>query len=299
MFDEVGERVTRLDAVKLVLNDFIDRREADRIGLIVFGSAAYLQTPFTDDHLVWAQLLEETEIGMAGQSTVFGDAIGLAIKLFRESASDNRVLIILTDGNDTGSRVPPDRAAEIAHDHGITIHAIAVGDPSAAGEGKIDIDGRRVDVMIIGQQKGRDMKENLWRNFGSPHPEGYRKALRLMQQAEKFGRPVITFIDTPGAYPGLGAEERGQAEAIGRAIETMSQLSVPVITTVMGEGGSGGALAIGVALTMANFDRGLFDMIQSVIGFIAPPVSAVFLIGVLWRRATSTAALSTLGAAAA
>ncbi|CUA82700.1 MULTISPECIES: acetyl-CoA carboxylase carboxyltransferase subunit alpha [Gulbenkiania] len=101
-------------------------------------------------------------------------------------------------------------------------------------------------VMVIGHQKGRDTKEKIYRNFGMPRPEGYRKALRLMKLAEKFGLPVVTFVDTPGAYPGIGAEERGQSEAIGRNLYEMAKLRVPVICTVIGEGGSGGALAIAV-----------------------------------------------------
>jgi len=102
-------------------------------------------------------------------------------------------------------------------------------------------------VMIIGHQKGRDTKEKIHRNFGMPRPEGYRKALRLMKTAERFGIPVLTFIDTPGAYPGIGAEERGQSEAIARNLFEMAGLKTPIIATVIGEGGSGGALAIGVA----------------------------------------------------
>lgn len=101
-------------------------------------------------------------------------------------------------------------------------------------------------VVVIGHQKGRDTKEKIYRNFGMPRPEGYRKALRLMKLAEKFSLPVITFVDTPGAYPGIGAEERGQSEAIGRNLYEMARLKVPVICTVIGEGGSGGALAIAV-----------------------------------------------------
>jgi acetyl-CoA carboxylase carboxyl transferase subunit alpha len=100
--------------------------------------------------------------------------------------------------------------------------------------------------MVIGHQKGRDTKEKIRRNFGMPRPEGYRKALRLMRMAEKFGIPVMTFIDTPGAYPGIGAEERGQSEAIARNLYVMSELRTPIICTIIGEGGSGGALAIGV-----------------------------------------------------
>ena len=103
------------------------------------------------------------------------------------------------------------------------------------------------EVMIIGHQKARETKQKVYRNFGMPNPEGYRKALRLMQIAEKFNRPIITFVDTPGAYPGLGAEERGQAEAIARNLREMARLQVPIITVIIGEGGSGGALAIAVA----------------------------------------------------
>ncbi|HUW25010.1 MAG TPA: acetyl-CoA carboxylase carboxyltransferase subunit alpha [Gallionella sp.] len=110
-------------------------------------------------------------------------------------------------------------------------------------------------VMVIGHQKGRDTKEKIVRNFGMPRPEGYRKALRLMRLAEKFGIPILTFIDTPGAYPGVGAEERGQSEAIGRNLYEMTELRVPIICTVIGEGGSGGALAIAVgdALLMLQY----------------------------------------------
>jgi Ca-activated chloride channel family protein len=133
-----GEKVDRLDAVKVVLKELAAQRASDRLGLIVFGSAAFLQTPFTDDHLVWTQLLTETEIGMAGQSTVFGDAIGLAIKLFQESDSNNRVLIILTDGNDTGSTVPPVDAAKVAATRDIRIYTIAIGDPASVGEEALD-----------------------------------------------------------------------------------------------------------------------------------------------------------------
>jgi acetyl-CoA carboxylase carboxyl transferase subunit alpha len=117
-------------------------------------------------------------------------------------------------------------------------------------------------VMVIGHQKGRDMKENLQRNFGMPHPEGYRKALRLMKMGEKFGRPVITMIDTMGAYPGLGAEERGQAEAIARNLRDMSALKVPTIAVVIGEGGSGGALAMGVADRVLMLENSVYSVIS-------------------------------------
>ena len=106
------------------------------------------------------------------------------------------------------------------------------------------------------------MKENLWRNFGSPHPEGYRKALRLMHLAEKFKRPIITFIDTPGAYPGIGAEERGQAEAIAMNLREMARLRVPVISIVIGEGGSGGALALGVTNRILILEHSIYSVIS-------------------------------------
>ena len=116
-------------------------------------------------------------------------------------------------------------------------------------------------VMVIGHQRGRDTKENLKRNFGMPHPEGYRKALRLMKLAEKYKIPIITLIDTPGAWAGLGAEERGQSEAIARNLFEMSRLEVPVIATVIGEGGSGGALALGVADRVLMLENAVYSVI--------------------------------------
>ena len=133
---------------------------------------------------------------------------------------------------------------------------------------------RGTSVMVIGHQKGRDMKDNLRRNFGMAHPEGYRKSLRLMKQAEKFGRPVITLIDTPGAYPGIGAEERGQGEAIARNLREMASLRTPLISLVIGEGGSGGALALGVT------DR-ILMLEHSVYSVISPEGCAA----ILWRSA--------------
>ena len=131
------------------------------------------------------------------------------------------------------------------------------------------------EVMVIGHQKGRDMKQKLLRNFGMPNPEGYRKALRAMKLAEKFNRPVFTFVDTAGAHPGLGAEERGQAEAIARNLREMSRLKVPIITTVTGEGGSGGALAIAVA------DRVL--MLENAVYSVITPEGCA---SIMWRDAT-------------
>jgi len=132
-------------------------------------------------------------------------------------------------------------------------------DPAIVG-GLARFDGR--PVMLIGQQKGRDTKAKVQRNFGMPRPEGYRKALRLLRMAEKFALPVITFIDTPGAYPGVGAEERGQSEAIARNLLEMSGLRTPIIAVVIGEGGSGGALAIGVADQVLMLQYSIYSVIS-------------------------------------
>lgn len=132
-------------------------------------------------------------------------------------------------------------------------------DPSIVG-GIARLDG--MPVMVIGHQKGRDTKQNILRNFGMSRPEGYRKALRLMKMAERFRLPVLTFIDTPGAYPGVGAEERGQSEAIARNLLVMAELKTPIICTVIGEGGSGGALAIGVGDRVMMLEYGTYSVIS-------------------------------------
>jgi acetyl-CoA carboxylase carboxyl transferase subunit alpha len=132
-------------------------------------------------------------------------------------------------------------------------------DPAIVG-GLGRLHGR--SVVVIGQQKGRDIKENLKRNFGMPHPEGYRKALRLMRLAERFRLPVVTLIDTPGAHPGLGAEERGQAEAIARNIEDMAALRTPIVVAIVGEGGSGGALALAVGDRVLILENAIYSVIS-------------------------------------
>lgn len=134
------------------------------------------------------------------------------------------------------------------------------GDDKAIIGGIATIDG--IPVTVIGEQKGKKAKENMERNFGMPNPEGYRKALRLMKQAEKFKRPIITFIDTPGAYPGMGAEERGQGEAIARNIMEMSRLEVPIICIVIGEGSSGGALAIAVGDKIVMLENSIYTILS-------------------------------------
>jgi acetyl-CoA carboxylase carboxyl transferase subunit alpha len=132
-------------------------------------------------------------------------------------------------------------------------------DPAlVAGFAKLD----DMEVLLVGQQKGRDTNQRRYRNFGMPKPEGYRKALRLMHLAEKFGRPIITFIDTPGAYPGIDAEERGQAEAIAFNLREMAGLRVPIIVVVLGEGGSGGALAIGIGDRVLMMENAIYSVIS-------------------------------------
>jgi acetyl-CoA carboxylase carboxyl transferase subunit alpha len=136
----------------------------------------------------------------------------------------------------------------------------AFGDDAAIMTGMAQLDGRA--VMVVAEEKGRDTKQRLHRNFGMPKPEGYRKALRAMQMASKFGKPILTFLDTQGAYPGIDAEERGQGEAIARNLREMARLAVPVIAVVIGEGGSGGALALGVANTVLMLENSVYSVIS-------------------------------------
>ena len=147
-----GTRIDRLTAVKEVLDDFLSRREGDRVGLIVFGNAAFVQAPFTDDLDVCRQLLDETAVRMAGPRTALGDAIGLGITLFERSKVEQRVMIALTDGNDTGSKVPPAEAARIAAESNIVIHTVAIGNPEAVGEEKLDEEALRT---VANQTGGR------------------------------------------------------------------------------------------------------------------------------------------------
>ena len=134
------------------------------------------------------------------------------------------------------------------------------GDDKSIVGGIATLEG--IPVTVIGEQKGKNVKENMERNFGMPEPEGYRKALRLMKQAEKFKRPVVTFIDTPGAYPGMGAEERGQGEAIAKNLMEMSKLKVPIICVVIGEGSSGGALAIAVGDRIVMLENAVYSILS-------------------------------------
>lgn len=172
-----GKQISRLAAIKLVLAEFAEQREHDRLGLIVFGDSPYLQAPFTEDHRTWLTLLEETEIAMAGQSTMFGDAIGLAIKLFESSETENRVLIVLTDGNDTGSKVPPIEAAKVAERKDVTIYTIAVGDPETVGEEALDMEVLQSVADITGgsayQALDRTDLQRIYQDIARLEPEEY------------------------------------------------------------------------------------------------------------------------------
>lgn len=172
-----GAAISRLAAVKLVLAEFSEQRQHDRLGLIVFGDAPYLQAPFTEDHRTWLTLLQETDIGMAGQSTMLGDAIGLAIHLFEKSATENRVLIILTDGNDTGSKVPPIEAAKVAKDKGVTIYTIAIGDPETVGEEALDFTTMQAIADSTDgysyQALDREQLQKVYKDIAELEPEQY------------------------------------------------------------------------------------------------------------------------------
>ncbi|WP_227021308.1 vWA domain-containing protein [Oceaniferula marina] len=167
--DEKGQMRDRLTAVKQVVDTFLEHRENDRVGLILFGSAAFVQAPFTNDLDVCRELLAEAQVGMAGPKTAIGDAIGLSIHVFNRSEQKNKVLILLTDGNDTSSKVPPTDAARIARDKGIVIHTIAIGDPEAAGEEKLDEDSlREISQTTNGsfyRALDRDQLENIYQEI--------------------------------------------------------------------------------------------------------------------------------------
>jgi Ca-activated chloride channel family protein len=164
-----GQIVDRLTAVKQVLDDFLTKRQGDRVGLIFFGSAAFIQAPFTEDLKVCRALLSEAQVRMAGPQTMLGDAIGLAINVFKQSETEERVLIVLTDGNDTGSQVPPDKAAEIARDKRITIYTVAVGDPASVGEEKLDEETLQEIASITGGRyfygENRTELESIYREL--------------------------------------------------------------------------------------------------------------------------------------
>ncbi len=215
-----GAVVDRLEAVKQVLLELARQRDSDRLGLIVFGSAAYLQTPFTADHPVWSQLMTETEIGMAGQSTVFGDAIGLAIKLFRESGASNRVLFMFTDGNDTGSTVPPVDAARVAAANDIRIYTIAIGDPATLGEEALDLDTLgRVAELTGGrtfQALDREQLQEAYEAIAALEPELY-ETLSFRPRISLHWVPIALVGILYLVYHGWGAWQSWRAGRLSRA----------------------------------------------------------------------------------
>ena len=196
-----GKRLRRVDAVKQVVGEFIRKRRNDRIGLIVFGQAAYPVTPFTLDHDACLQILGQTDAGMAGPQTMIGDAIGLAIKQFNNSEAKQRVLILLTDGNDTGSRMPPRKAAEIASQNGITIHVVGLGDPHATGEDKVDYNALNDIAKATGGQvfhgENRVELEKAYATLDKITPQNF-KTLSYQPRRELFmfplGAAVLLFV---------------------------------------------------------------------------------------------------------
>jgi Ca-activated chloride channel family protein len=201
-----GEKVDRLVAVKGVLAELSAQREHDRLGLLVFGSAPYLQVPFTEDHATWLTLLNETQIGMAGASTVFGDAIGLAIKLFEDSETDNRVLIMLTDGNDSGSQVPPVDAAKVAHSYGIRIYTIAIGDPRTTGEKALDVRTLERVAEITGgryfQALDRDQLSAAYQSIAALEPADF-EALSYRPRESRHHLPIAMALVVFILYSGI------------------------------------------------------------------------------------------------
>ncbi len=194
--DEQGASIDRLSAAKAVLREFVQRREGDRVGLIVFGNAAYLQAPFTDDRATWLTLLDESEVAMAGPSTALGDAIGLALALFRQSETENRVLIVLTDGNDTGSRVPPIDAATVAAAQGVTVYTVAVGDPATVGEEALDLETLAQVAELTGGQSfaaiNRDSLSGAYERIDALEPAQY-DSLSFRPRTAVFHLPLTAF----------------------------------------------------------------------------------------------------------
>lgn len=194
--DSTGEEIDRLTVAKEVLKDFVAGREGDRLALIVFGSAAYLQAPFTEDHETWLELLDESIVNMAGPSTALGDAIGLSISHFRQSQTENRVLIVLTDGNDTGSKVPPLDAAKIAKVEGVTIYTVAVGDPTTVGEDALDMETLEAVAKTTGGSSfvatDREALSETYRRIDELEPANY-DSLSYRPRKAMFPVPLAGF----------------------------------------------------------------------------------------------------------
>ena len=213
-----GLRMSRLDAVKTVIADFVARRQTDRLGLAVFGQAAFLQAPFTEDREVVGALLEELQPRMAGAQTMIGDAIGLAVRLFEASEKQNKVVILLTDGNDTGSKMPVQRAAEIAGEEGITIHTIAMGDPTTLGEQALDTEALEAVARATGGRSflalDRERLETVYVELDGLEPEridtlSYRpkRPLHWVPLAVLLSFGAVLF-NLMLRFPGVGAAKR-------------------------------------------------------------------------------------------
>ena len=212
---------------------------------------------------------EEQEIDLSEEITLLGKRLErLKQQTFAGLSRWERVQVARASGRPTGL----DYVGRLFHGFRELHGDRTLGDDPALVTGLAEFGGR--SVMVIAQQKGRDTKENIHRNFGMSHPSGYRKAMRMFDLADKFGLPVVTLIDTPGAYPGIAAEEQGQAWVIAEAIRRMSRLRVPAVSVVIGEGGSGGALAIGVANTVMILENATYSVIS--------PESCA---AILWRDA--------------
>lgn len=207
--------------------------------------------------------IEKLAAGGSGKSGSHDEIRKLRMKL---AQLEHELYSHLTPWQRTQLARHPQRPSTLDYIGGIFCDFLELHGDRAFGDDRAIVGGfarfNDRSVMVIGHQKGKTLKERMQRNFGMPNPEGYRKALRLMQMAEKFGRPIVTFIDTPGAYPGIGAEERGQAEAIARNLLVMSRLTVPIISVVIGEGGSGGALALGVSDRLLMLEHGVYSVIS-------------------------------------
>jgi Ca-activated chloride channel homolog len=202
--DPGGERMDRLSAVKRVVADFIAKRKGDRIGLVVFGDAAYPQAPLTLDHASVQILLDQMQIGMAGPRTAIGDAIGLTVKLMADSRAEEKVLILLTDGNDTSSAIPPERAAEIAKQHKLVVHTIGIGDPDTTGEDRVDLDALARIASITGGRAFRALGQqkelaDVYATLDKLTPEKIRREI-YRPQRDFFWVPVAAGLSILALY---------------------------------------------------------------------------------------------------
>ncbi|TXS90745.1 VWA domain-containing protein [Parahaliea maris] len=236
--DTSGETVDRLSAVKAVLDDFLARRQGDRVGLIFFGSAAFVQAPFTEDLQVCRELLGEAQVRMAGPQTAFGDALGLAINVFERSTVQERVLIALTDGNDTASQVPPEKAAQIAADKGIVIHTVAVGDPHAAGEDALDeVALKKVSAATDGLYSHATDRQQLEAIYEQLDALETRKVETLSHRPRRdvYWWPLTLSLLVSMAYLGTGLALRRRLEARRSGAATLAAAAPMGLVTALAQ----------------------------------------------------------------